>query len=525
MCKSISIGKIDNDKGRSSDNSMNRGSPCGDAQDPGPPPDGGYGWVCTAAAATINMHSWGFNSAYAVFLAHYLANDTFVGATTLQYAFVGALSLTFLFLVSPIATYCTRKLGIRPTMMIGVIFETASLVVASFATHIWHLFLTQGLLFGIGLGLLFIPTAAVVPQWFTTKRSLASGISLAGAGLGGGVYSLSASAMIRNLGVSWAFRILAIIAFVVNSSCIILIKDRYKNATGSSRSTMDISLFKRLNYSLLIAFSSFTMLGYFILIFSLANFANSIGLDSSQAATISAVFNFAQAVGRPIIGYSSDSLGRINMAGSTTFLAGLISLAVWIPSKTYGVSLFFAVSSGLVAGSFWATIGPLVAEVLDLEEVPSGLSLLWLSLAIPSTFSEPIALKIVDGTGSYLGTEVFTGMMYIAAAACLGALRGLVIQQREAGKVSFIGPQEYSESTGDRAVALTTRPKLRSSAMAFVKCCFSRAWPEVMRVKLAAKVKKQRVKHCWLINRTLVHSHQTCINGVQQSGRSPINFL
>ncbi|KAJ5965866.1 major facilitator superfamily transporter [Penicillium waksmanii] len=472
MCKSISARKIDNDKDSNSDNFMNWGSPCDDAQDPGPPPDGGYGWVCTAAAATINMHSWGFNSAYAVFLAHYLANDTFMGATSLQYAFVGALSLTFLFLASPIATYSTRKLGIRPTMIIGVIFETASLVAASFATKIWHLFLTQGLLFGIGLGLLFIPTAAVVPQWFTAKRSLASGISLAGAGLGGGVYSLSASAMIRSLGIFWAFRILAIIAFVVNSSCIILIKDRYRN-TKVSRSTIDISLFRRLDYSLLIAFSSFTMLGYFILIFSLANFANSIGLDSSQAATISAVFNFAQAVGRPIIGYFSDSLGRINMAGSTTFLAGLISLAIWIPSKTYGVSLLFAVSSGLVAGNFWATIGPLVAEVLDLGEVPSGLSLLWLSLAIPSTFSEPIALKIVDGTGSYLGTELFTGMMYIAAAACLGVLRGLVIQQREAGPDSLIGPQEYSVSTGDHVVAVTTQPKPRSSAMAFVKCCFS----------------------------------------------------
>ena len=34
------------------------------------PPNGGYGWVCTAAAAIINMHSWGFSSAYSVFLAH-----------------------------------------------------------------------------------------------------------------------------------------------------------------------------------------------------------------------------------------------------------------------------------------------------------------------------------------------------------------------------------------------------------------------------------------------------------------------
>lgn len=24
-----------------------------------PPPDGGYGWVCTISCATINAHTWG----------------------------------------------------------------------------------------------------------------------------------------------------------------------------------------------------------------------------------------------------------------------------------------------------------------------------------------------------------------------------------------------------------------------------------------------------------------------------------
>ncbi|KAL3958483.1 hypothetical protein ACCO45_006645 [Purpureocillium lilacinum] len=48
---------------------------------PPPPPNGGYGWVCTACVATINAHTWGLNSSYGVFLAHYLATNTFPGAT------------------------------------------------------------------------------------------------------------------------------------------------------------------------------------------------------------------------------------------------------------------------------------------------------------------------------------------------------------------------------------------------------------------------------------------------------------
>ncbi|CAN9167638.1 unnamed protein product [Alternaria alternata] len=65
------------------------------------PPNGGYGWVCVAAVATINGHTWGLNSAYAVFLAHYLSTSAFPGATPLQYAFIGGLSISQALIVSP----------------------------------------------------------------------------------------------------------------------------------------------------------------------------------------------------------------------------------------------------------------------------------------------------------------------------------------------------------------------------------------------------------------------------------------
>jgi MFS family permease len=386
------------------------------------PPDGGYGWVCTVAASIINAHSWGFNSAYAVFLAHYLTNGTFEGSTPLQYAFVGSLSLTCLLLVAPIATLSVQGWGIRLTMFCGVILETASLLLASIVTQIWHLFLTQGVLFGTGLGLLFIPTAAVVPQWFTTKRSLASGISLAGAGLGGAVYSLVAAAIIQNLSLQYAFRVLAILAFIVNTTCIFLIRDRSTSGRPMQK-VFELGLFRRYEYILLLGFSGFTMLGYFVLIFSLANYVMKIGLEASQGALISALFNFGQAIGRPLIGYFSDTVGRMNMAGTMTFAAGVLCLAVWTNSHTYGVLIFFAISAGLVAGNFWATIAPLMAEVLGLEGVSSGLNMMWLCMVVPATLSEPIALQIVTSTGRYLEAQLFTGLTYVAAAACMVFLR------------------------------------------------------------------------------------------------------
>ncbi|KAG5936167.1 hypothetical protein E4U53_000278 [Claviceps sorghi] len=399
-----------------------------DQSAPPPPPDGGYGWVCTACVSLVNAHTWGLNSSYGVFLAHYLANQTFPGATALDYAFIGSLSVSCGLLVSPLATVCVRKLGTKPTMFAGVIVETASLVGASLADKTWHLFLTQGLLFGLGIGFLFTPSVGIVPQWFTTKRSLANGFAVCGSGLGGLLYSFASGAMLRNLGLGWTFRILGILAFVVNTACILLIKDRNK-IIGSSQLAFDTTLLKRPEFLLVLGFGWFSMLGYVVLIFSLANYANEIGLGASEAALISALFNLSQGLGRPLMGYWSDRTGRINMAGLMTLLAGLVVLVIWINAKVYGVLIFFALVGGGLAGTFWTTIAPVTAEVVGLRNVPSGLCLTWLIIAMPSLFSEPIALQIVQSTGSYLGTQLFTGIMYIAAAICMLALRGWKIAQ------------------------------------------------------------------------------------------------
>jgi hypothetical protein len=52
-------------------------------------------------------------------------------------------------------------------------------------------------------------------------------------------------------------------------------------------------------------------------------------------------------------------------------------------------------------------------------------------IVLPCTFSEPIALEIVGGTGRYIGAQLFTGFMYVAAAMCLLGLRGWKIGEVE----------------------------------------------------------------------------------------------
>ncbi|WZH47308.1 major facilitator superfamily domain-containing protein [Fusarium acuminatum] len=391
--------------------------------------DGGYGWVVTASVAIVNGHSWGINAAYSVFLAHFVKEDTFSGTQPLVYAMAGSLGVGVMMLISPFATIMARELGTRPTMLAGAVVQSTSL-----------LFLSQGVLFGIGMGLLFLPSYGIISQWFTRRRALANGIAIAGAGLGGLTYSLATGCIIRNMGLGWAYQILAIVSAVANIICTLLIRTRYES---QSRLAFDTSLFCRPEYLLVLSYGAFSMLGYFVLIFTLANYANVIGLQSSQASMIPAFFMFGQAIGRPCVGWLSDRFGRINLTFIMSFITGILIFALWINAKTFGVLLAFALVGGLSAGVFWVNISPVLVEVIGLEDLASGLSCLWVVMAAPSTFSAPIALEIYTGTGSYLGAQLFTGFMYIAAAFCMLLVRRWKIKSCvEDGKGSRLAEKE-----------------------------------------------------------------------------------
>ncbi|OJD11400.1 hypothetical protein AJ78_07822 [Emergomyces pasteurianus Ep9510] len=390
------------------------------------PPDGGYGWVCVACSAWINGNTWGVNSSYAVFLSYYLSNDIFPDASDLTYAFTGGLSMSCCLLVAPLVTHLVHLYGNRPILNVGVVLQTISFISASFAKQQWQLFLSQGVCFGFGMGFLFIGSVGVTSQWFLRKRSIATSISAAGSGIGGLIYSLSTGAMISRFGLGWTFRVLGIITFVVNLIAANLIRDRNK-ATGSQYKAFHLPLLKRPEFLLLQGWGFFSLLGYVVVLFSLPNFALSIGLTAHQGSIVGAVLNLGQGLGRPVVGLLSDRYGRLNMATIISFFCGIFCLAVWTPTQSMGLLCFFAIIVGTVAGTFWTTVVPVCAEVIGLQQLPSGLSIIWVLMVPPTTVSEPIAVLVKDDSKknrAYLYAQLFAGLTYIAGAMCLAVVRG-----------------------------------------------------------------------------------------------------
>ncbi|CAN9251050.1 unnamed protein product [Alternaria alternata] len=395
------------------------------------PPDGGYGWVCVAACFTINCFTWGAVSAYGIYLSHYLADDIFPEASTWDYAFIGGLNFATAMLLAPFITVLCRKLGTHTTMCIGLLLQLSGFLGASFSTRIWQLHISQGVLIGVGIGFLYIPCLPVLSQWFDKKKSLANGISAAGSGAGGAAFAWGTEAIIKRLGIGWALRITGIIAFTANTVATVFIRDRNK-AIRPSQLGFDTRLLRQYEVLLLLAWVFISMLGYVVLLFSLSDFALSIGLSRSQATDMIGLLNVGTAIGRPIIGIFSDRWSRMDTAGALTLVCGVSCFAFWLPATGYGLTVFFVILCGAIVGVFWMTIGPLCVEVAGIKNLQSLLSLSWAAVVIPATVSEGIALKLrrPGSSREYLYTQIFASLSYIIASGFMFQLRR--VKQRQA---------------------------------------------------------------------------------------------
>jgi len=356
-----------------------------------------------------------------------------------------------------------RMFGTKTTLLIGSLLVSAGWLTASFATQVWHLFMTVGVCFGWvssihqsrcsfgpllmrecfllkGMGMVYITASATLPQWFSTKRSLAVGIAAAGAGLGGLVYNLLAGWLVQSVGISWTYRVLACITIVINGICSLLLKDRNK-MVKPVQGSFNYREFGHVEVLLIVGWGFLTDIGYVVLLFSLPHYAESLGLSQTQGSIVGAMLNLGMAIGRPLISYYSDAFGRVNIAGVMTALCGILCLAIWVPAKSFAVLLVFAIPAGAVAGVFWGTCTAVTAEVVGLKRLPTVFGIICVALVTPTTFAEPIGLEIVSASG-YLTSQVFVGCLYLTAAAFVLLLRTWKISEIKAKAAAALTDEE-----------------------------------------------------------------------------------
>lgn len=64
----------------------------------------------------------------------------------------------------------------KPTCGLGLLLVVVALIASSFATKVWHLILTQGVMYALGGSMLYYPMLLFLDEWFVRKKGIAFGI-------------------------------------------------------------------------------------------------------------------------------------------------------------------------------------------------------------------------------------------------------------------------------------------------------------------------------------------------------------
>ncbi|KAJ1758949.1 hypothetical protein LPJ54_006322, partial [Coemansia sp. RSA 1824] len=136
------------------------------------------------------------------------------GALGSPVIFIGVIQIFLANGMGFIGGHCAQRFGPGPSVFAGGILMALGLFAASYAREIWQLCLSQGVLFGLGVCLTWIPAASAPASWFEKNRGLATGITHMGLGIGGLVFAPLTRFLLEKTGTSGSLRWLALVMFV-----------------------------------------------------------------------------------------------------------------------------------------------------------------------------------------------------------------------------------------------------------------------------------------------------------------------
>ncbi|KAM3506968.1 hypothetical protein MY11210_007341 [Beauveria gryllotalpidicola] len=175
--------------------------------------DSWRGWIVVAASASALFVFMGVIYSWGILQAD-LAHKSNMSLTTLT--FVGSLATSFMTSICIFVGKAVRRFGYRETAIAGAILLGLGEFASSWVTHhLGALFVTHGVIFGVGGGLTILPCSTAPLQWFRKRRGLATGIVFGGGSLGAAVMGVATNSMVGRIGAPWTFRVLGFMLWAV----------------------------------------------------------------------------------------------------------------------------------------------------------------------------------------------------------------------------------------------------------------------------------------------------------------------
>lgn len=175
------------------------------------PPDGGWGWVVVAASFCCNMVVDGIIYSFGMFLG--VISESF-DESKAKVSLVGSLLSGFYLMEGPFVSALANRWGFRTVSIVGSILGSASFVISAFSTSVEFLYISYGIMGGIGFGLIYVPAVITTGFYFERWRALATGIAVCGSGIGTFIFAPFSNYLIESVG--WRGTLLVQAGLILN---------------------------------------------------------------------------------------------------------------------------------------------------------------------------------------------------------------------------------------------------------------------------------------------------------------------
>ncbi|MFZ3587730.1 OFA family MFS transporter [Bacillus sp. DJP31] len=387
-------------------------------------------WLIAASAVGIHI-SIGSVYAWSNF-TNPLMEEFGWSASQVQFTF--SLAILFLGLSAAFLGHFVEKHGPKKAGLLAAGFFGVGIMGSGFAVAIGSLpllYITYGVLGGIGLGVGYIAPVSTLVKWFPDRRGLATGLAIMGFGFAAAISSPIMDTLIKSVGTSTTFYVLGAAYFVIMILSSLYLERppvdwapagfKEKVQSGKTRIKEDLSQLtaneavktKRFWYLWVMLFINVTC-GIAILSAAKPLAQESIGLTTAEAAALVGVMGLFNGFGRLGWASISDYIGRPNTY--TTFFVLQIGLFFFLPVTSE--ALLFQVMLAIVYtcyGGGFASIPAYIGDLFGTKQLGAIHGYILTAWAAAGLAGPMFAAWIKDTTGSYAASLSFFGGLFIVA--------------------------------------------------------------------------------------------------------------
>ena len=400
---------------------------------PGRAPRVHYGWVVVAAGFTVLFLTYGTQYAFGLFFTA-LADE--FGWSRASLAGVFSLYAGTYSTLGVISGRLTDRWGPRRVVALGALLLGTGLALSGLVRSLPPLYATY-LVAGLGMSTAYVPCSSTVVRWFTARRGLAVGLTMAGAGVGIFACPPLIALLVARLGWRRAYGVLGIgLGLALGALSVPLVRDpavRGLRPYGGAwpEAAAGPSAGERWPVSRVVRHPSFlalagvytaTWIFVFMPLVHLVPLARDLGLPAVVGAAALSILGVGSLAGRLVMGALSDLIGRRSTLGLALGLQALSFAGLALVGGTPG---FFTVAAlyGFAYGAITALMPAIVADFFGPAHAGSLVGLIFTIAGPTASLGPVLGGWVFDVTGTYAWAFWAAAALNVLAAGLIGLAR------------------------------------------------------------------------------------------------------